>query len=63
MPSRLARESWWRRLIAAVSDALPSPEEDPRTDGPPPSSEEESRRRLLRLKLHLLEKRGRGGAR
>lgn len=49
-----------RRLI---DEALPRSPEQPPDDLPPLPSNEETRRRRLRLRLHLLEKRGKGGYR
>jgi hypothetical protein len=58
----LSRVSRW--LTGTVDDALPMPPDDRAArEWTPESGEEVSRRRLLRLRLHLLEKRGKGGYR
>jgi hypothetical protein len=50
--------------LALVDDALPMPpDQRSRRDAVPLGSDEVSRRQRLRLKLHLLEKRGKGGYR
>jgi len=52
---------WWSSII---DDALPMPpDEREERDWTPISSDEQSDRRKDRLKLHMLEKRGKGGYR
>jgi hypothetical protein len=52
-----------RRLLSWVDDALPmTPFDRARRDWTP-DSEAEARRRRDRLKVHMLEKRGKGGYR
>jgi hypothetical protein len=59
---RIRRGLRW--LLALVDDALPMPpDQRSRRDAVPLGSDEVSRRQRLRLKLHLLEKRGKGGYR
>lgn len=51
----------WRRLIALLDDALPmSPRDRAARDA---DGRDHSERRLLRFRLHMLEKRGKGGFR
>lgn len=54
----------WRRIVAFVDDALPMPtdQRQARDRGGEPGSAE-SEPRTLRLKLHMLGKRGKGGYR
>ena len=53
-----------RRLMDLIDDALPMPpSQRQQRDRVPESGEEVARRRSLRLKLHLLSKRGKGGYR
>jgi hypothetical protein len=53
-----------RRLWSFLDDALPmSPGDRAERDWTPESGDVESARRKLRLKLHMLEKRGKGGYR
>ena len=54
------RPSLWRRLIALLDDALPMPPDQraARDDG-----RDHSEYRKRRLRLHMLEKRGKGGFR
>ena len=53
-----------RRLMDLIDDALPMPpSQRTERDWVPESSDEVARRRSLRLKLHLLSKRGKGGYR
>jgi hypothetical protein len=53
-----------RRFARVVDDALPMPPDQREArDWFPESDTERSKRRLLRLKLHMLEKRGKGGYR
>ena len=60
---RLLR-SLWSRVVALVDDSLPMPpEQRAARDWTPESSESGSARRRLRLRLHMLEKRGKGGFR
>lgn len=55
------RPSLWRRIIAVIDDILPMPPEqrEARDD----DGKDHSAARKLRLKLHMLEKRGKGGTR
>jgi hypothetical protein len=59
-----SRPSLWRRILAALDDALPMPpdQRDGR-DRLDESSETESERRLRRFRIGLHEKRGKGGYR
>lgn len=51
-------------VVALVDDSLPmSPDERDQRDWTPLSSDDLAHRRQLRLKLHLLGKRGKGGYR
>jgi hypothetical protein len=51
-------------IVGFVDDSMPMPpEQRDEREWTPRSNEEISQRRLLRLKLHLLEKRGKGGYR
>ncbi|MEO7869207.1 MAG: hypothetical protein ABIS42_01215 [Candidatus Limnocylindria bacterium] len=51
-------------MIDLIDDALPMPpSQREQRDWVPESGEEVARRRSLRLKLHLLSKRGKGGYR
>jgi hypothetical protein len=54
----------WRWLRSALDDTLPMPakQRDER-DWTPMGDGEASQRRLQRLRLHMLEKRGKGGFR
>jgi hypothetical protein len=54
----------WHRVVGATDDSLPMPpDQRAKRDWTEASSETESSSRKLRLKLHLLEKRGKGGYR
>jgi hypothetical protein len=54
----------WTRAIAFVDDALPMPpDQRQERDWTPESPQSVSDRRRLRLRLHMLEKRGKGGPR
>ncbi|HEX6475154.1 MAG TPA: hypothetical protein VF114_08740 [Candidatus Limnocylindria bacterium] len=54
----------WRQLLRIADDALPvPPDQQAERDWTAESSTREAGRRRLRLRLHLLEKRGRGGYR
>jgi hypothetical protein len=62
MPSLVSRA--WRRITAAADDVLPMPADDrPEREWTGESSQAESAGRLRRFKLHMLEKRGKGGYR
>ena len=52
------------RIIEFIDDSAPMPpDQREERDWTPRSNEEVAQRRRLRLKLHLLEKRGKGGYR
>lgn len=52
------------RLLRFTDDALPvPPDQRAEREWTPESGDSQSRRRKLRLKLHMLEKRGKGGYR
>jgi hypothetical protein len=54
----------WQWVVGAIDDSLPMPpDQRAKRDRSGESSDAESNRRTLRLRLHLLEKRGRGGYR
>ena len=56
-----SRASVWRRLLELLDDALPmSPQDRARRDD---DGRDQSAYRKRRLRLHLLEKRGKGGYR
>jgi hypothetical protein len=58
------RPSLWRRIVAALDDALPMPpDQRARRDRLDESSQAESERRILRFRIGLHEKRGTGGYR
>jgi hypothetical protein len=54
----------WRRIGSLLDDALPMPSEQrDEREWTPISGDEQSDQRKRRLKLHMLEKRGKGGYR
>jgi hypothetical protein len=54
----------WKRVLGLLDDALPvPPDQQEERDWTGESSEQVASRRRLRLRLHLLEKRGKGGYR
>ena len=56
--------SLWRSIRSVVDNALPlPPDQREDRDWTPTPDQEQSARRKLRLKLHMLEKRGKGGYR
>jgi hypothetical protein len=63
-PMRATLSRMWRFVARLVDDGLPmSPDDRAARDWDATSGEEQSRRRRLRLRLHMLEKRGKGGYR
>lgn len=55
---------YWRAVKSFLDDALPMPPgQRQERDWTPDAGEDQSRRRKLRLRLHMLEKRGKGGYR
>ena len=54
----------WQWVAGAIDDSLPMPpDQRAKRDWSGEGSDAESARRTLRMKLHLLEKRGTGGYR
>lgn len=52
------------RIVALIDDVLPMPPDQREArDRRPTGDDEVARRRRLRLRLHMLEKRGKGGYR